>query len=162
MQDEFRERLESAFKRGKQAAERKAEVERQAEQTEERLRERHSQYRLQLCEEIERTMTKLADLMPGFRWESVYDDDGWGAACFRENLHFEDGRRTTRFSRFQIVVRPCTELLVLDIKGKATINNRETFNRSHFAKLADLDLADFRRCIESWSLQYAEAVAATG
>ena len=162
MSEEFSKRLESAIERGKLAAEQKAIQDRQAEQTEERLREMHTQYRLQLCDKIEQTMRKLADHIPGFRSESVYDEDGLGAACYRENLHFDNGRRTTQFSRFELVVRPCTDLLVLDIKGKATINNREVFNRSHYADLADLDLSDFHRCIESWSLHFAEAVAAKG
>ena len=162
MNDDFSKRLESAIDRGKQAAERKAEEERQAEQTEERLRELHTQYRLQLCDKIEETVNKLADHFPGFRSESVYDEEGLGSACYRENLHFDNGRRTTQFSRFEIIVRPCTDLLVLDIKGKATINNREVFNRSHYSELADLDLGDFDRCIEAWSLHFAETYAAKG
>lgn len=160
MSDEFSKRLESAIERGKQAANRKASAERKAEQTEERLRELHSQYRLTMCDRIEDTIKKLADHIPGFHFEAVYDEGGLGSACYRENLHFENGRRTTQFSRFELVIRPCTDLLVLDMKGKATINSREVFNRSHFAKLAELDLVDFERCIEAWSLQYAEAYAA--
>ena len=162
MSDDFSKRLESAIERGKQSAERQAEEERHAEQTEEKLRELHTQYRLQLCDKIEATVSKLADHFPGFRSESVYDEDGLGSACYRENLHIENGRRTTQFSRFELVVRPCTDLLVLDIKGKATINNREVFNRSHYAGLGELEISDFDRCIEAWSLHFAEAMAAKG
>lgn len=161
MNEEFSKRLESAIERGRQAAEQKAIEERQAEQSEERLRELHTQYRLDLCDRIEATMQKLADHIPGFRWESVYDEEGLGAACYRENLHFENGRRMTQFSRFELVVRPCSDLLVLDIKGKATIHNREVFNRSHYAELATLDMADFQQCVEAWSLHFAETVAAS-
>jgi hypothetical protein len=162
MNEEFNKRLESAIQRGKQAAEKKAYAERRAEQTEERLRELHAQYRLYLCDKIEATMRKLADHIPGFRSESVYDENGLGAACYRENLHFDNGRRTTQFSRFELVVRPWTDLMVLDIKGKGMINNREVFNRSHYAELAELDLVEFERCIESWSLHFAESYAAQG
>ena len=159
MNDDFSKRLESAIERGKRVADERAGRTRAQEQSEEELRERHSEYRLILCEDIEKTIHQLADHFPGFRSESVYDDDGWGSACYRENLHIKDGRRTTQFSRFEIVVRPCSDLLVLDIKGKGTVNNREVFNRSHFAKLADLDLQDFRQCIQTWSLQFAEMYA---
>lgn len=160
MSDEFSKRLESAIERGKRAAEHKASLERQQEQTEEQLRQRHSEYRLSLCDLIEKTMNQLADHFPGFRSEAVYDEDGWGSACYRENLYIEDGKRTTQFSRFEIVVRPCTDLLVLDIKGKGTVSNREVFNRSHFSKLAEVELEEFEQCIEAWSLQFAETYAA--
>ena len=160
MNDDFSKRLESAIERGKQAADQKADEARRQEQTEERLRELHSEHRLVLCEYIEKTVNQLADHFPGFRSESVYDEDGWGSACYRENLHIENGRRTTQFSRFEIIVRPCSDLLVLDIKGKARVNSREVFNRSHFAKLAELKLQDFKTCIEAWSLQFAESYAA--
>lgn len=162
MTDDFSKKLESAIHRGKQVAEQKATDQREREQTEGELRERHREYRRALCEQIEETINQLADHFPGFRAESVYDDDGWGSAAYRENLHIEGGRRSTRFSRFEIVVRPCSELLVLDIKGKGTINNREVFNRSHFAKLAEVQLADFEQCVEAWSLQFAEMYAAKG
>lgn len=161
MNDDFKKRLESAIERGREVADRKASDERVREQTEEELRERHSEYRLGLCERIEKTINQLADHFPGFRAESVYDDDGWGSAAYREALHIESGRRTTRFSRFEIVVRPCSELLVLDIKGKGTVNNREVFKRSHYCKLADVELADFEQCIEAWSLHFAEIYAST-
>ena len=161
MSDDFSKRLESAIQRGQQAANHKASLERQQEQTEEQLRQLHSESRLHLCDLIEKRINELADHFPGFRAEAVYDEDGWGSACYRENLHIEKGRRTTRFSRFELVVRPCTDLLVLDIKGKGMVNNREVFNRSHFAKLAELNLADFEQCIEAWSLQFAETYAST-
>ena len=102
MNDDFSKRLESAIERGKQAADQKADEARRQEQTEERLRELHSEHRLVLCEYIEKTVNQLADHFPGFRSESVYDEDGWGSACYRENLHIENGRRTTQFSRFEI------------------------------------------------------------
>ena len=162
MSDDFKKRLESAVERGKEVADRRANNEREREQTEEELRERHSEYRLTLCDQIEKTINQLADHIPGFRAESVYDDDGWGSAAYREALQIEAGRRTTKFSRFQIVVRPCSDLLVLDIKGKGTVNNREVFNRSHYCKLADVDIADFQQCVEAWSLHFAEICAATG
>lgn len=160
MTDEFSKRLESAINRGKEVANQKASDQREREQSEEELRERHSECRLTLCERIEKTINQLADHFPGFRAESVYDDDGWGSAAFRENLHIENGRRSTRFSRFEIVVRPCTDLLVLDIKGKGTVNNREVFNSSHYRKIAEVELPDFEKCIEAWSLHFAELYAA--
>ena len=162
MNDEFSKRLESAIERGKQVANQKADDQRQREQTEEELRDRHTELRLVLCEKIEKTINSLADHFTGFRSESVYDEDGWGSAAFRENLHIADGKRMTKFSRFELVVRPCTELLVLDIKAKATVNSREVFNRSHYCKVAEVELADFERCIEAWSIQFAEIFAATG
>ena len=162
MTDDFSKRLESAIERGRRVADEKTDLARRQEATVEQLRERHSKWRLQLCERIEATTNQLADHLPGFRSESVYDEDGWGSACYRENLHIAGGKRTTRFSRFEIIVRPVTDLLVLDIKGKATVHNREVFNRSHYAKLVDLEIADFEQCIEAWSLQFAEIYAGKG
>lgn len=161
MSDDFSKRLESAIRRGQQAADHKASAERQQEQSEEQLRQLHSEHRLHLCDLIEQRINALADHFPGFRSEAVYDGDGWGSACYRENLSIEKGKRTTQFSRFELVVRPCTDLLVLDIKGKGMVNNREVFNRSHFAKLAELEIEDFEKCIETWSLQFAETYAST-
>jgi len=162
MTDDFSKKLESAINRGKQVADNKASSERQREQTEEELREKHSEYRLTLCERIEKTINQLADHFPGFRAESVYDEDGWGSAAYIEALQIVGQKRSTKFSRFEIVVRPCSDLLVLDIKGKGTINNREVFNRSHFRKLAEVELGDFEQCIEAWSLHFAEMYAAQG
>lgn len=162
MNDDFTKRLESAIERGKQAADQQASTQRKREQTEEELRERHSEYRRHLCNKIEKSINQLADHFPGFRSESVYDEEGWGSAAYRENLHIEDGRRETKFSRFQLVVRPCSDLLVLDIKGKGTVNNREVFNRAHYCKLVDVEIADFEKCVESWSIHFAEIYASSG
>lgn len=162
MTDDFNKRLESAIERGKRDADDRVKSQKKRQETAEELQERHSEYRLALCDHIEKTINQLADHFPGFRAESVYDDDGWGSACYRENLHIENGKRTTKFSRCEIIVRPCTELLVLDIKGKGIVNSREVFKQSHYHKLDDLKLDDFKKCIEGWSLRFAEIYAAQG
>ena len=54
--------------------------------SEEELKRLHSQYRLQLSEHIERCLSTLPGHFPGFRFETVVAERGWGAAVFRDDL----------------------------------------------------------------------------
>ena len=74
----FRERLQRASERGKQA--RAAQLNEAAAKalSEEECKRRHSQYRLALTEHIEKCLNDTADNFPGFRLETVVDDSGWG------------------------------------------------------------------------------------
>jgi len=159
MSDEFDSRLESAIARGKRRAEVQASNERQKELTEEELRRLHTSLRLSLSERIEVAVNRVADHFPGFRVESVFGEEGWGSACFRDDLRIESGRRTNLYSRLELVIRPFNDLRVLDMKGKGTIMNRELFNRQHFSKLVDVDGSDFENLIDTWAIEYAELYA---
>jgi hypothetical protein len=157
---EFRERLQKATERGKQA--RTAELRAAAAQamSEEECRRRHSEYRLALSDHIERCLRELADNFPGFRLETLMDEWGWGAAANRDDVGIEDGRRVNLFSRLQVAVGPYNKYHVLDILAKGTVRNKETFSRNHYQRLAEVDLERFRELIEQWVLDYAEMYAA--
>ncbi len=157
---DFRERLQKATERGREA--RSAELRAAAAQalSEEECRRRHSEYRLTLTEHIERCLHELADNYPGFRLETIVDERGWGAAVSRDDMGVSDGRRVNSFSRLQVVVGPYSKYHVLEIMAKGTVRNKETFSRSHYQRLAEVDLERFRELIEQWVLDYAEMYAA--
>ena len=58
----------------------------------------------------------------------------------------------------------CTPAELLELaqwpKGKGTVLNREIFNRAHFAKIQDVDPAEFSQLIDTWAIEYAELYAA--
>ncbi len=157
----FRERLQQASERGKQA--RAAQLNEAAAKalSEEECKRRHSQYRLMLTEHIEKCLSEMADNFPGFRLETVVEDIGWGAAASRDDIRLEGGRRSTYFSRLQLVVGPYNSYHVLDISAKGTVRNKEVLTRTHYQQLADVDLQRFRELLEQWVLDYAELYSAT-
>jgi hypothetical protein len=107
-------------------------------------------------------MRQLADQFPGFKLETLFGEQGWGAAATRDDVRMEGGRRNNLFSRLEMIIRPPNEYRVLELAGKATIHNREVFKRSHYEKLADVDPASFGTLVDAWTLEYAEIYAARG
>lgn len=160
MSDDFTSRLESAIQRGRQRAEYQASEERRKELSEEELKRLHTSYRLSFSEQIETAVHRVADHFPGFRTESVFGEEGWGTACYRDDLRLDAGRRTNLYSRLELVIRPYSDLRVLDLKGKGTVMNREIFNRVHYTKIAEVDPSEFSQLIDSWAIEYAELYAA--
>jgi hypothetical protein len=157
----FRERLHKASERGRQ--EREARIDAAAAQalSEEECRRLHSKYRLALNEHIERRLHELADNFPGFRFQTIVGEEGWGAAVTRDDVGIAEGRRRNFFSRLQIVVGPFNTYHVLEIVAKGTVRNKETFSRNHYQRLADVDEESFRELVELWVLDYAEQFAAS-
>ena len=160
MSDDFESRLDAAISRGKKRADWKATQERQKELSGEELRRLHTSFRLSLSERIEGAIQRVADHFPGFQQESLFGEVGWGSACFRDDLRIESGRRTNQYSRLEMVIRPHSDLNVLDLKGKGTVMNRELFNRSYYIPVAEVDVDEFEQLIDSWSIEYAEVYAA--
>ncbi len=160
MNDEFESRLDAAIARGKKRAELKASQQRQQELSEEELRRLHTSYRLSLSDRIENAIHGVSDHFPGFRQESLFGEVGWGSACYRDDLRIESGRRTNMYSRLEMVIRPYSDLRVLDLKGKGTVMNRELFNRSHYLPVAEVDVEEFEQLIDTWAIEYAEMYAA--
>jgi hypothetical protein len=156
----FRERLQRASERGKQA--RAAQLNEAAAKalSEDECKRRHSQYRLALTEHIEKCLGDMADNFPGFRLEAVVDESGWGAAVSRDDIRIDGGKRGTYFSRLQLVVGPYNTYHVLDISAKGTVRNKEVLSRTHYQQLADVDLQSFRELLEQWVLDYAELYSA--
>jgi hypothetical protein len=128
---------------------------------EEELKRLHTQLRLELSEHIDECIGQLPDHFPGFRKETVVGDRGWGAAVSRDDLALApDGHRKNVYSRLEMSIRPYSSAHVLELLGKATIRNKELFNRSHYQRLAEVDPATFRELIDLWILEYAERYAA--
>ena len=160
MSDDFTSRLESAIERGKRRAQHNANQERLKELSEEELKRLHTGYRLSLSERIETAVQRVADHFPGFRQESIYGDAGWGTACYRDDLRMESGRRSNQYSRLEMMIRPFSELHVLELKGKGTVLNSEMFNRSHYVPISEVDQEEFEQLIDIWAIEYAEIYAA--
>ena len=159
---DFRERLQRAAQRGHEARDAKTREEAAKALSEEECRRLHREYRQVLNEHIETCVKQLADNFPGFRYEPVVSDKGWGAAVRRDDLTMTHGRRDNQFSRLELIVSPHNQYHVLEIQAKGAVRNKENFTRSHYQLLKDADLDAFRHLIEQWTLDYAEHYAANG
>jgi hypothetical protein len=159
---EFEKRLQKATRRGEQTSNARAQAEARKALDEQELRRLHTQYRIDLSEHIESCLREFGDHVPGFQFETVVSDRGWGAAVARDDVGIEatQRRRTNFYSRLEMVIRPISEFYVLDLGGKGTIRNKEVFNRTHYERLADVDLTSFISMIDRWVLEYAELYAA--
>jgi hypothetical protein len=158
---DFEQRLHKAIERGQRRSEEKAQRIRQKQLTEEELRAMHTKLRLELSEHIESCVESLGNQFPGFRYQSIYGDRGWGASCIRDDVGRAAGTgRSSYFSRLEMAIRPFSSLYVLELTAKGTIRNKEIFNRTHFQKLDEVDTDTFRELIDVWILEYAEAFAA--
>jgi hypothetical protein len=156
----FEERLQRAIDRGGKIAAGKEQAARMEAISEEQLRRLHSQHRLYLSEHIESCLEKLPAHLPGFQFERVASDRGWGAAVNRDDANFADGRRGNVFSRLEIAVRPFSSAKVLEVTARGTIRNREVFNRSHYQMLNEVDPERFEELVDAWVLEFAELYAA--
>jgi len=154
--DQLRKAIERGHKRGDTAARLAA----AKALTEEEYRRLHSQLRLRLSEHIESCLKRLPNFFPGFQYETMYGDRGWGGACFRDDLVLQRGSRSSNYSRLEVTIRPYSSLHVLDLAAKGTIRNRELFNRNYFEELQSADEEKFRTLIDAWVLEYAEQYAA--
>lgn len=157
---DFQQRLEKAVERGTHANNARAKAAAQAAISEEECKRLHSQYRLELSEHIEEVVQQLPNHFPGFRFESVVGERGWGGAISRDDLVLEAGRRSSSFSRLEVTVRPYSSAHVLELTAKGTIRNKEVYNRSHYQLLGQVDLASFSNLVDLWVLEYAELYAA--
>lgn len=157
---EFEHRLQKAIERGHKRKQNEQHEARRREMTEQEVKSLHTQYRLLLSEHIESHIKKLANHFPGFQYETLYGDRGWGAACNRDNLEVSSGKRTNLFSRLEVTIRPHSSAGVLELTAKGTIRNKEIFNRVHYEPIPDVDPQDFIELIDLWVLEYAELYAA--
>tara|TARA_B110000014_G_scaffold255650_1_gene237758 strand:+ start:395 stop:880 length:486 start_codon:yes stop_codon:yes gene_type:complete len=158
---EFQERLQRAVERGQQARDTRSRVAAAKALSEEESRSLHSQYRLDLSERIGEILGQLVDQFPGFQFESIVGEDGWGAVVNRDDIALsESGQATNLYSRMQILIRPFSEGRIVEMVTKATIRNREVFNRSRYQMLGQVDLESFAENIDLWVLEYAELYSA--
>src|SRR5438445_559849 len=100
---DFDQRLEKAIERGQRMGDAQAKAAQQQAVSEEECKRIHSQYRLALSEHIESGLRRLPDHFPGFRYETVVGDRGWGAAVSRDDVgRGLDGGRRNFFSRLEM------------------------------------------------------------
>lgn len=157
----FNERLSKAIERGNRRADQRARDEYHKAMTAEELKSLHTRYRLQLSEYIEACIKQLPNHFPGFRFETLFGDKGWGAACSRDDIGpGREGKRANYYSRFEMTIRPQSSHDVVDLAAKGTIRNKEVINRNHFELIREADTETFRELIDVWVLEYAELFAA--
>jgi len=156
---DFEARLQKAIERGRQEKAVRDQAEQKELLNQRELQRLFAQYRLDLSERIETALAQLADHFPGFRFETVVNEQGWGAAVVRDDLEIRGRTRKTYFSRLEMVVRPLSESRVLELAAKATVRNREIFRRSHYHRLTEVDITSFHETMDLWALEFAEAYA---
>jgi hypothetical protein len=158
--NDFEQRLRKAVERGHRVSDVRARAEAEKAMSEADLRRLHTQYRLELSEHIEACLRPLPQHFPGFQFETVVSDRGWGAAVSRDDIEIGSRRKKTNFySRLEMVIRPASQYHVLDLAAKGTIRNKEIFNRNHFEPLAEVDVSTFTDLVDNWVLEYAELYA---
>ncbi len=157
---DFEHRLQKAIERGHKRKQAELHEARRREMTEQEIKSLHTQYRLLLSEHIENCIKKLANHFPGFQYETLYGERGWGAACSRDDIEMRGGKRVNHFSRLEMTIRPFSSAHVLELAAKGTIRNKEVFNRVHYEPIPDVDPQDFIELIDLWVLEYAELYAA--
>ena len=158
---DFEQRLEKAIQRGHNQRDEQLRAQRAKAMSEEEFKNIHSTYRLQLSEHIEQCLQRLPNHFPGFQYETIYGDRGWGAACFRDDVGAgAGGKRANYYSRLEMTIRPFSEYRVLDLSAKGTIRNKEVFSRNHYEELSDVDPDKFVELIDLWILEYAESYSA--
>ena len=156
----FGERLQRAADRGREARDVQARAEAAKALDEAQCQRLHIQHRLELNDHIESCLKQLADNFPGFVYEAVVSERGWGGLVRRDDLSLSSGRRENFFSRLQLTISPYNEFHVLELLAKGAVNNKESFSRNYYQLLQDVDVDTFRGLIEQWTLDYAEHYAA--
>jgi hypothetical protein len=157
---DFQQRLKKAIDRGVRRNETRVREAEAKALSEEECKRLHTTYRLQISEHIETCARQMTGHFPGFEFQTVFGERGWGAACLRDDFGSIGGKRTNYYSRLEMTVRPYSSLHVLELSAKGTIRNKEVFNRNQFEKLADADPESFLELVDLWILEYAELFAA--
>jgi hypothetical protein len=159
---DFEDRLEQAIERGQRSRTARTKAEQQKTLSAEELRNLHSSARLNISDHAETLLRKLADHFPGFRFETVVAEDGWGARISRDDVNLGRGSRANQYSRFQILVRPYSEKAkIVEVVAKGAIRNKELLNRSHYQFLAEFDEPRFKEVVDLWVLEFAEQFSST-
>jgi hypothetical protein len=154
---EFDKRLERAIVRGKQTRDSRSRALAEQAISEEELKALHSKCRIELSERIEQCLKKIAEHFPGFRFQTIVGEEGWGARISRDDFLRRSSRPPENvYSRLEMLIRPYSPAHIVELVAKATIRNKEVLNRAHFHFLSDVDLDSFAELIDLWALDYAE------
>lgn len=157
---DFDERLQRAIQRGEQSRLADSASAEADAATEEILRLKHSQLRSDLAEHIEGCLQKLCDHFPGFDYHSVLNEKGWGARISRDDIKLGRGTAKNEYSRLEVLVRPFSDMHILEIATKGTLRNRESLNRSNYRFLKDAEIADLKQIVDGIVLEFAEQFSA--
>lgn len=157
---DFHKRLQRAVERGQRNRDARAREDAAKAMDEEQCRRLHSKFRLELSEHIEGCLKQLIEQFPGFRFETMVGESGWGGAIRRDDIELKQrGVRTNLYSRLEVVVPKFNQYRVLEILAKGTIRNKEVFNRSFYEVLSEVDLESYLEMIDLWIIEYAELYA---
>lgn len=159
---DFEKRLKSAIDRGQRKGAAESSQLQKQQMSEQELRQRHTDFRLKLSEHIEHALRQLPEHFPGFAFETIYGNRGWGGAIYRDDLTTErgTGRGGSFYSRLEITVRPPGEYDIVDIAVKGTIRNKEVLAKNYYEDIQSARLESFMQKIDNWVIQYAERYAA--
>lgn len=159
----FDDRLQRAIERGEKTRTSRGQEALAKQLSLEELRALHARYRIDLSDHVDNCLRKLADLLPGFKFQSIMGEEGWGARITRDDLKLVAGRPPeTRYSRLEVVITPFKSGEILEVVTKGTVRNREVSNRKHYQKLAEFDLETFQELIDLRVLEFAEQYTAAG
>ncbi|SFJ05050.1 hypothetical protein [Planctomicrobium piriforme] len=159
---EFEDRLRRAIERGEKTRDARGRDEMARELSLEELRTLHSQYRFEVTEHIENCLKKLSDHLPGFKYQSVMNEEGWGGRISRDDLHLVPKKAAeSRYSRLEVVITPFSPSGILEMTVKGTVRNREVLNRKHYQKLTEFDRDAFLELVDLRVLEFAELYTAT-
>jgi len=158
----FEDRLRKAIERGEKTRDARGRAALAKELSLEELRTLHSQYRLELTEHIEHCLMKLTDHLPGFKYQSVMSEEGWGGRLSRDDLHLIPGKQPeSRYSRLEVLITPFGTVGILEMIVKGTVRNREVLNRKQFQQLEEFDLDSFKELVDLRVLEFAEVYSST-
>ena len=157
---DFEDQLKKAISRGQEHGSARKSSQEQKQHSEEFLKNRHAEFRLALSDYIETGVRKMTEHFPGFQYETIYGDRGWGGAVYRDDLkRGNTGRSGSFYSRLEISVRPLNEFNVVNVSGKGTIFDKEYFSWNFFKDIPEVTLDEFKEKVDSWILLYAEKFA---
>jgi hypothetical protein len=153
---EFEDQLRKAIERGQRANDALQAEQKLARLSADQLKIRHNDFRLKLSDRIEVTLKSLVNQLPGFAYENIYGERGWGGAVSRDELLMTRGQRRSVYSRLEITVKPLSDLEIVDLAGKGTVKNREIFVRNHFRTIQESELDEFLEMVDRWVLEFAQ------
>jgi hypothetical protein len=174
---DFDERLKKAINRGHQAKTNEKKTANADSLSVEELRNIHSSARINLSEHIETCLRKLTEHFPGFRFETIVGEAGWGAKISRDDLSIAKGsavdavfqnkagwnssKRQNQYSRLEVLVKAYSEdTKIINLVAKGTVRNKELVNRSNYQFIAEFDEKTYREVIDMWIVEFAEQYAA--
>jgi len=158
---DFEKRLERAIVRGRQSKDAKGRQKPEQALREEEMKTLHSKCRLDLSDHVEKCLRQLCDHFPGFQYQTVVGENGWGAKVSRDDLNLgKSGQAESQYSRLEMLVRPFGSAHIVELMAKGTIRNKEIFHRTHYQFLNQIDLDSFSELVDLWVLEFAEQFAA--